>query len=74
MNNAVSSGITINWAAFAPILVLLLAFVVYCLVDLARHPVKYLPKWAWALIIVLFSVPIGGIVYLIVGRDSGRSQ
>jgi len=73
MNNAVSSGITINWAAFAPILVLLLAFIAYCLVDLARHPVKYLPKWAWALIICLFSVPIGGIVYLIVGRDSGRS-
>ena len=54
-------------AALLPIVVLLAAFFIYCLVDLARHPVRYLPKWAWALICVL-SIPIGGIVYLIVGR------
>jgi len=37
-------------------------------VDLARSPVRYLPKWAWALI-CFFSVPIGGIVYLLVGKE-----
>ncbi|WP_201787127.1 PLDc N-terminal domain-containing protein [Actinoplanes sp. TFC3] len=56
-------------AAVVPLAVLSLAFVVYCLVDVYRTEVRYLPKWAWALI-CLASVPMGGIVYLIVGRDS----
>jgi len=59
--------IDIPLAALLPVLVLMLAFVVYCLVDLARHEVQYLPKWAWAIICFL-SVPIGGLVYLLVGR------
>ena len=29
--------------------------------------VRYLPRWAWA-IICLASIPLGGIVYLILGR------
>jgi hypothetical protein len=57
----------VPWAALAPVLALLLGFVIYCLVDMARHDVKYLPKWAWVLI-CLISVPFGGIIYLIVGR------
>lgn len=62
----------INWAAWAPLLVVVVAFVAYCLVDLVRHDVRYLPKWAWALVCML-SVPLGGIVYLLVGRDpAGR--
>ena len=47
---------------------ILVFFLVYCVVDIARHPVKHLPKWAWILI-SLASVPAGGIVYLLVGRD-----
>lgn len=43
-------------------------FVAFCLVDLARAAdVQYLPKWAWALACLL-SVPLGGIMYLSVGR------
>jgi hypothetical protein len=61
----------IPWAGLLPVLILLLGFVTYCLVDIARHPVKHLPKWAW-IIISLASVPLGGIVYLLVGRDSNR--
>jgi hypothetical protein len=57
----------IPWAALVPVLVLLAAFVVYCLVDLARSDVEHLPKWAWAVICV-FSVPLGGIIYLTMGR------
>ncbi|MCO7180062.1 PLDc N-terminal domain-containing protein [Lactococcus formosensis] len=30
--------------------------------------VKHLPRWAWALICVI-SVPLGGILYFILGRD-----
>lgn len=59
----------INIAAIAPLIILALAFVAYCWVDIARNDVKYLPKWAW-MIISAFSVPIGGIVYLTVGRES----
>lgn len=57
----------VPWAALAPVLVLLAAFVIYCLIDLSRSDVQYLPKWAWAIICVI-SVPLGGIVYLTVGR------
>jgi hypothetical protein len=62
----------IPWAALAPVLVLLLAFVVFCLVDIVRHDVRYLPKWVWA-IICCATVPTGGIVYLLIGKDPGTS-
>jgi hypothetical protein len=61
----------VSWAAFPPLILLVLAvgFGVYCLVDLVRAPsVKRLPKWAWALLI-LVSEPLGGILYLLLGRD-----
>jgi hypothetical protein len=62
----------IPWAALAPVIVVALAFVGYCWVDISRSEVRYLPKWAWA-VICLISVPMGGIVYLLVGRDQGGS-
>ena len=62
----ISAG-DVPWAALAPLFALMLAFVVYCLVDIARGEVKHLPKWAWVLI-CLASVPFGGIVYLLIGR------
>ena len=54
--------------ALIPVALLALGFVGYCLYDLSRAQVRYLPKWAWALICVA-SVPAGGIVYLLVGRE-----
>ena len=55
-------------AAVVPIVVIAVAFVVFCLVDLVRaDQVRYLPRWAWAIVCVV-SVPLGGIVYLILGR------
>jgi ABC-2 type transport system ATP-binding protein len=53
--------------ALAPLAVALLGFVAYCLVDIARHPVRTMPKWVWALL-TLMSVPLGGILYLVLGR------
>lgn len=54
-------------AALIPILIVVLAFDVFCLVDLFRaEEVRYLPKWAWAIIIVIH--PLVGIGYLIFGR------
>ncbi|MGV9667395.1 PLDc N-terminal domain-containing protein [Nocardia niigatensis] len=55
-------------AALVPLIVVGLGFVGFCWYDLYLTQVKYLPKWAWA-IICLISIPLGGIIYLIVGRD-----
>jgi uncharacterized membrane protein len=63
-------AVDIPWAAIVPIAVLMLGFVVYCLVDIARSEVRHLPKWVWVLI-TLMSIPLGGIVYLLVGREPG---
>jgi Phospholipase_D-nuclease N-terminal len=58
----------VNLAALVPVIVIGAGFVVFCLVDLARaQKVRYLPKWVWALI-CLVSVPLGGILYLSLGR------
>ena len=57
--------------ALLPFVVLAIGFVAFCLYDIARHGVRYLPKWAWALICVI-SIPLGGIVYLLIGRAHGQ--
>jgi hypothetical protein len=59
--------VSIPIAALAPILVAVAAWIAYCLADLSRSEARYLPKWAWALVVIL-SVPMGGIVYLLIGR------
>jgi ABC-2 type transport system ATP-binding protein len=52
-----------------PVILVVLGLVVFSLVDLVRAPeVKYLPKWAWGLIIVVGSAPFGALAYLILGR------
>jgi len=60
-------SVDVPLAALLPLIILALAFVGYCLWDLSRNDVRYLPKWAWA-VICLISIPIGGIIYLTVGR------
>lgn len=59
------------WASTAPLLPFLIlgvAFFVFCLIDLVRAAVmRYLPKWAWAAICLVL-MPLGGIVYLSVGK------
>jgi uncharacterized membrane protein HdeD (DUF308 family) len=61
----------VPWAALAPLLLVAVVFVVWVVVDIVRSPsVRYLPKWAWALLSVI-SIPVGGIVYLLVGRERG---
>ena len=57
----------VNWAAIAPLLVLAVGIIAFALVDLSRHEPLHMPRWAWALICV-FSVPLGAIVYFMVGR------
>ncbi|MFG2043673.1 ATP-binding cassette domain-containing protein [Dactylosporangium sp. NPDC048998] len=56
-----------NPAVWLPIAALLLAFIMFCYAQLIRRPARYLPKPVWALII-LAQIPLGGVVYLIIGR------
>ena len=63
----------VNVAALAPLLIIALGFVVYCWVDISRSEVRYLPKWLWRLIAVV-SIPLGGIVYLLIGREPGSGN
>jgi phospholipase D-like protein len=54
-------------------LALVVAWVVFCLADLARADrVRFLPKWAWA-VACLIQIPLGGVVYLLLGRVWGRN-
>jgi len=69
---AVSAG-SVPAAAAVPVVLLAVVFVLYCLFDLARADVRYLPKWAWVLVCVL-SIPVGGIVYLLVGKQMVGEQ
>jgi hypothetical protein len=55
--------------AIIPLALFAVIWVGYCWYDISRRTVRYLPKWAWALICML-SVPVGGIVYLLVGREA----
>ena len=65
---SVQATSTVGWA-LAPLFLLALAFVVWVVLDITRaERVRHLPKWAWV-ILTVFSIPVGGIVYLLVGRD-----
>jgi len=56
-------------AVAIPVVAVVVAFDVWCLVDLARAgQVRYLPKWAWAVAICVWG-PWGGLIYLTLGKD-----
>lgn len=50
-----------------PVLILTTLLIGWSLIDMARKPVQHLPKWAWALIVLLV-IPIGAVIYLTIGR------
>ena len=52
----------------APIILLEVVLISFCLYRLTKDRVRFLPKWAWALII-LFIQLIGGIAFLLIGRE-----
>ncbi len=53
---------------------LALMVMAFVLADLYRHDVKHLPKWAWALIIVLGNFPLGAIAYFVLGRRAAGDE
>lgn len=51
-----------------PIILIQLALMVASIIDLVRQPkARWLPKWAWVLVIVFVNI-VGPIIYLIFGR------
>lgn len=61
-------GVGLPVAALLPLILVAVAWIAYCLWDLSRAAVRGLPRWGWALLIIL-SVPLGGILYFVFGRD-----
>ena len=58
----------IPWGLVAPIAAIQLILAVIALVDLVRRPeVNGMPKWAWAIVIIIFGLA-GPIIYLVAGR------
>ncbi len=55
-------------AALLPVIIVAVGLVGYALWDISRSEVRYLPRWGWVAVCLL-SVPLGAIVYLLVGRD-----
>jgi MFS superfamily sulfate permease-like transporter len=55
-------------AALAPILIIVIGLQLYCLYDLTRSNVRYLPKWAWAVVLVVGGVVVN-LAYLTWGRE-----
>ncbi len=64
-----------NWQVEGPLLwaliiggVVLLVIYAALLWDISRSEVRHLPRWMWALIVLLITFPIGALAYLVVGR------
>ncbi len=55
-------------AALAPLIVLVVAYVAWIVRDILRSDVRHLPRWGW-IVVSIVSIPLGGIVYLLVGRE-----
>jgi hypothetical protein len=55
-------------AALAPLVILAIGFVAWVIRDILRSEVRYLPRWGW-IVVTLLSIPLGGIVYLLMGRE-----
>jgi len=57
------------WLLIAPLAILQLGLMVFALADWARRPqTRYLNRWAWLVIIVVFSI-IGPVAYFLLGRE-----
>jgi hypothetical protein len=61
--------------ALAPLVIVAIGFDAYCLMNLVRsRSVRYLPKVVWAIVILFISFPLGGLLYLFVGRDRNQGS
>lgn len=61
--------IEINWALFAPIIVLQIILQITALVSCFKSESLHGPKWVWALIILAGGL-IGPVLYFTIARKS----
>ncbi len=54
-------------AALAPLAILAVVYLGWVIRDILRSEVQHMPRWGWILVSI-FSIPLGGIVYLLIGR------
>lgn len=59
-----------NLSAWLPLFAVGIVFSIAVLIHLARNDAPFMPKWAWAAIIV-FTMPLGGVMYLLVVAGVG---
>lgn len=52
----------------APLIIIQVCLAVFCIFKLIKDRVRFLPKWVWALIIIIIST-IGPAAYLVIGRE-----
>ena len=52
----------------APIIILEVVLMGFCLYRITQDTVKFLPKWTWVLIIIFIQL-IGSLVFLLIGRE-----
>ncbi len=62
-------NIEINWALFAPLIVLQCILMAFALVSCLRQKETRGPKWVWILIIVAGNL-LGPILYFVIGRKN----
>ena len=54
-----------NFIAWMPIFAAVVAFAIFCLWHLSKNEPRFIPKWGWALLIVL-TAPVGSVIYVLV--------
>lgn len=54
-----------NFIAWAPFFAVFAGFSLWSLWHLLRNESAYMPRWAWALLIV-FAMPVGTLIYVLV--------
>ncbi|MBM7635657.1 putative membrane protein YczE [Streptococcus saliviloxodontae] len=52
-----------------PLILLLLLYILFLIIDILSHKnTRYFPWWVW-IIVSCVSLPFGGIIYLLIGRE-----
>ncbi|MDI6605483.1 MAG: PLDc N-terminal domain-containing protein [Thermoanaerobacteraceae bacterium] len=51
-----------------PLFIIQLGLTVFSIYRLSKDKVKYIPKWAW-LLIIIFGEILGCIIFLTIGRE-----
>jgi len=58
-----------TWLLIAPLAILQLGLMAFALMDWVRRPrTRYLNRWVWLVIIVIFSI-LGPVAYFLLGRE-----